>query len=115
MAKLTNRTIALTTPFGANVLLPRAMSGSERLSEPFRYDLQLLSEKGELNADDILGKELTLSYELPSGGAKRFFNGMVTEFSQLGYRRRFHLYQVSIRPWFWLLTRTADCRIFQQM
>jgi type VI secretion system secreted protein VgrG len=115
MAKLTNRTVSLSTPFGADVLLPRMISGSERLSEPFRYDLQVLSEKGELNADDILGKELTLSFQLPSGGAKRFFNGMVTEFSQLGYRRRFHLYQLSIRPWFWLLTRTADCRIFQQM
>jgi type VI secretion system secreted protein VgrG len=114
MATHANRAIHLTTPLGEDVLLPRIVSGREQLSEPFRYDLHVLSEKGDLNVDDILGKEVSLSYELPTGGAKRYFHGVVVEFGQLGYRNRYHEYQAIIRPWFWLLTRTADCRIFQQ-
>ena len=113
MVTLTHRSVSLKTPYGTDVLLPSMMSGSERLSEPFGYELQALSEKGDLNADDILGKNITLSYQLPTGGGERFFNGVVIEFSQVGFRRRFHEYHLSIRPWYWLLTRTADCRVFQ--
>ena len=28
---------------------------------------------------------------------------------------RYHLYRATVRPWLWFLTRTADCRIFQDM
>ena len=114
MATHAARAIHLESPLGGDVLLPRVVTGRERLSEPYRYDLNLLSEKPDLNPDKILGKEVSLSYELPSGGRKRYFHGVVTEFSQIGFRHRFHEYQAIVRPWFWLLTRTADCRIFQQ-
>ena len=108
-----NRAIHLRTPLGDDVLLPRAVSGRERFSEPYHYDLHLLSEQGEINPDDILGKAVCLSYQLPSGGT-RYFHGFVVEFGQVGFRNRFHEFQASVRPWFWLLTRAADCRIFQQ-
>src|SRR4051794_37061175 len=114
MATHAARGIHLTTPLGKDALLPRSVVVRERLSEPFRFDLDLLSEKPDVDLDAVLGKAVTLSYELPSGGAKRFFHGFVTELVQLGYRGRFHEYQATVRPWFWLLTRTADCRIFQQ-
>ena len=109
-----DRAIHLKTPLADDVLLPRQVTGSERFSAPFRYDLQLLSEQGNVNADDLLGKTITVSYDLPTGGGTRHFHGFVTEFGQVGYRNRLHEYQAIVRPWFWLLTRTADCRIFQQ-
>jgi type VI secretion system secreted protein VgrG len=109
-----DRAIHLKTPLADDALLPRLVTGRERFSEPFRYDLQLLSEQGNVNPDDILGKTVCLSYELPTGGGTRYFHGFVTEFGQVGYRNRLHEYQAIVRPWFWLLTRTADCRIFQQ-
>jgi type VI secretion system secreted protein VgrG len=114
MARLAARPIHLTTPLGTDVLLPLAVTVQERMSEPFRFEMHLLSEKGDINPDDILGKNVCLSYDLPSGGGTRYFNGLVVEFGQIGYRRRYHEYQASVRPWFWLLSRTADCRIFQQ-
>jgi type VI secretion system secreted protein VgrG len=114
MASHAARAIHLKTPLGDDVLLPRVVTGRERLSEPFRFDLHMLSEKGDIDADDILGKSVCLSYELPSGGAMRYFHGIVVEFGQVGYRNRYHDYQAIVRPWFWLLSRTADCRIFQQ-
>lgn len=109
-----DRAIHLKTPLADDVLLPRQVTGHERFSEPYRYDLQLLSEQGNVNPDEILGKTVTVSYQLPSGGATRHFHGFVTEFGQIGYRNRLHEYQAIVRPWFWLLSRTSDCRIFQQ-
>jgi type VI secretion system secreted protein VgrG len=110
---LDNRTLQLQTPLGKDVLLPERIEILERLSQPFQWNLALLSESGELNSDDILGKDVTLSYKLPTGHGTRYFNGFVTEFSQSGYRKRLHEYRATARPWLWFLTRTADCRIFQ--
>jgi type VI secretion system secreted protein VgrG len=114
MATHAERAIHLKTPLADDVLLPRVVTGRERFSEPYRYDLHLLSEQGDINPDEILGKTVCASYQLPTGGGTRYFHGFVTEFGQVGYRNRLHEYQAIVRPWFWLLTRTADCRIFQQ-
>lgn len=109
-----NRPITLTTPLGADVLLLARLSGSERLGQPFRYQLDLLSEKGDLDADRILGKAVAVSCPLPAGG-ERHFHGLVSDFTQLSYGERFHEYQLTLRPWFWFLSRTADCRVFQDL
>lgn len=108
-----NRSVKVTSPFGPNVLLFSRMSTTEHVSQPFRFELALLSEDGVLDADKILGKplcvELTVSPDLPP----RYFHGLVTEFAQTGYNEKFHEYRAVLRPWLWFLTRTADCRIFQ--
>ena len=63
-----DRAIHLKTPLADDVLLPRQVTGTERFSEPFRYNLQLLSEQGNVNPDEILGKTVCVSYDLPTGG-----------------------------------------------
>jgi type VI secretion system secreted protein VgrG len=107
-----NRSVKISSPFAANELLFARMAAVERISQPFHAELALLSEKPDLDADDILGKPLAVS--LDTGHFKRHFHGLVTEFEQSGYVERFHQYRAVIRPWYWLLTRTADCRIFQR-
>jgi type VI secretion system secreted protein VgrG len=109
-----HRSFELKTPLGKDVLLLRQMSGVEALSEPFLWDLDLLSEKGDINAEDLLGQKVSIGFTLANGG-KRFFHGYVTEFSQGGWLQRYYRYQATVRPWYWLLTRTADCRIYQEM
>ena len=111
---LNNRTLQLATPLGPDALLPERVEISDRLSQPFEWTLDLLSESGDLNSDAILGKDVTLSFKLPATDAPRYFHGFVTEFAQTGYRRRLHEYQATVRPWLWFLTRTSDCRIFQR-
>jgi type VI secretion system secreted protein VgrG len=108
-----NRTLRIATPFGKDALLIETLRGQENLSQPFQYDLTLLSESGDLDADKILGKDVTVQVKLPSGGGTRFFHGFVTRFSQAGYDRRLHEYRAEVRPWLWFLTRSSDCRIFQ--
>jgi type VI secretion system secreted protein VgrG len=87
------------------------MSVEERISQPFYAELTLFSEKPDLDADDILGKPLVVT--LDAAGNKRYFHGLVTEFALADFGERFHQYRAVIRPWYWFLTRTADCRIFQ--
>jgi type VI secretion system secreted protein VgrG len=110
-----NRPIKLTTPFGADVLLLSQLSSAERLGQPYNIELSVLSEKGDLDPDRILGRPVSVSWPLPEGGAERFLHGLVSDFSQLSYGLQQHEYQMTLRPWFWFLSRTADCRVFQDM
>jgi type VI secretion system secreted protein VgrG len=104
----------ITTPLGADVLLFHGMHAREELGRLGEYQLDLLSVKGDINLDDILGKNVTVKLALPDD-ATRYFNGFVTRFSQGGVDGRYHRYSAVVRPWLWFLTRTADCRIFQDM
>jgi len=108
-----NRSVKITSPFGPDVLLFSRMSAVEPVSRPFLYELAVYSEKGDLEADKVLGKPLAVSLSFDPALKPRHFHGLVTDFAQAGYGERFHNYQLKVRPWLWFLTRTADCRIFQ--
>lgn len=114
----TNRTqahrfAAVATPLGDDKLLLRSFHGTDALSRPFQYTLSLFSEQGGVKADDILGQNVTIRLETPSGDT-RYFNGYVSRFVQTRAEGRLFHYQATIVPWLWLLTRNADCRIFQE-
>ncbi|MCJ7540859.1 MAG: type VI secretion system tip protein VgrG, partial [Desulfobacterales bacterium] len=115
-----NRLIAIETPLGKDVLLLSGFSGTEGISEPFSFELDFLSENHSIPFENIIGKNVTLSVVLADGD-KRFFNGIISRFSaggdDGGGRREyaFSIYSATMVPWFWLLTRTADSRIFQNL
>jgi type VI secretion system secreted protein VgrG len=109
-----SRTFELKTPLGKDVVLLKAMHGREAMSQPFQWDLDLLSEKNDVDPDDLLGKKVSVGMTLPDG-KKRFFHGFVSEFSLGGWAQNYNEYHAVVRPWYWLLTRTADCKIFQEM
>ena len=111
-ATQTNRRFAVTTPLGDDVLLFHSMGASEELGRLFQFDLNLLSEDPEIKLKDILGQSVTVRSQRPDGES-RYFNGIVSQFSQAGTHGNLFVYRATVRPWFWLLTRTADCRIFQ--
>jgi type VI secretion system secreted protein VgrG len=92
-----------------------SLSASEGLSRPFEYQVEFLSPKPDLKLADFLGQSMTVALDLPDN-KKRHFNGLVGRFSQSGRRTKaFFHYQAVLRPWFWFLSRTQDCRIFQNM
>ncbi len=109
-----HRSVQLKTPFGANVLLFSSMTGSERLSQPFQFRVSALSENGSLNGNKILGQPVSIEVKSSaSGEVERIFHGIVSDFTQASYDERHHQYELTVRPWFWFLSRTADCRIYQ--
>lgn len=106
------RPLAFHSPLGADVLLVRRLSGVEQLGRPFQYDLELLSEKIDLPLEGVLGQSASVRLDL-GGKKQRFFNGVVIDFALSGALGRHHRYTAVMRPWFWLLTRTHNCRVFQ--
>lgn len=107
-----NKPLAVTSPLGDDVLLFHSMNVSEQLGRLFQFDLDLLSSDPEIKLQDIVGQNVTVRYLRPDGG-NRYFNGFVNQFSQAGTHGNLFVYRATLRPWFWFLTRTADCRIFQ--
>ncbi|AKJ28880.1 type VI secretion system Vgr family protein [Caldimonas brevitalea] len=107
-----SRVMEISTPLGEDVLLFRSMSANEELGRLFEFHIEVLCERDDINPDDLLGQNVTVKLELPHGG-QRCFDGYVTRFGYSGYLGRYHRFQLTARPWLWLLTRTSDCRIFQ--
>ena len=116
-----HRHISITTPLGDNKLLISAMQGSEGISRLFNFDLSLFSEDQGIVFADIIGKGVTVSIELPAEGY-RHFNGIISSFSQVTGESnsgddstRGSLYRATLVPKLWLLTRSAELRIFQNL
>jgi type VI secretion system secreted protein VgrG len=106
------RAMELRTPLGDDRLLFRTMQAAELLGRPFEYEIDALALRDDVDPDRLLGELVTVALELPDGGS-RFFNGHVARFGPSGMVGRYFRYRLTVRPWLWLLTRTADCRIFQ--
>jgi len=94
-------------------LLVGSMTGEEQMGRLFAYQLELLSPNYELQFDDVVGQQVTVVLVVANG--ERYFNGFITEFVFAGISDHFARYQATVRPWFWFLTRTADCQIFQNL
>ena len=107
------RAIAISTPLGEDVLLFHRMTVKEELGRLFRYELDLLSKDPNIKFEKILGQNVTIRLTLPAN-RKRYFNGYVSQFSQVGTHGIYHAYRAIVHPWLWFLSRTADCRIFQE-
>lgn len=121
MSTQDNRFVSVTTPLGKDILLFSRMSGYEELGRLFEYEVDLLiddANKGIVNAgfptNKVLGQAMIIAMDLPKGG-KRYFHGLVTQFRHHGTMEGFYLFRAVLRPWLWFLTRTSDCRIFQEL
>ena len=108
-----SRMLGLSTPLGENALLLTGFRGEEEISRLFHFQLDMLSDDNAIAAADIVGKNVTFSVKL-TDDSPRFFNGFVNRFyagdeDETGRRT----YRAEVVPWLWFLSRTTDCRIFQ--
>ena len=98
-------------------LLFEELRGKEQLSEPYTYELTALSDTGDISPEETLGRQATVTVDQPERGPQRF-GGLVSRFVRLGQHKfaeqTLYRYQLRLQPWFWFLTRAADCRVFQQ-
>ncbi len=106
------RMMELNTPLGKDLLF-RELRGREELGRPSAFELSALSTRADIKPSDLLGKSVTVKLELVKGGF-RYFNGYVTRFSQGTILGKYYEYQMTVSAWLWFLTRTADCKIFQE-
>lgn len=112
--KQANRLLGLKTPLGEDVLELTAFSGVEEMSRLFSFHLEMISDNSGISAAQIVGKKVTFSVKRPDD-SPRHFNGFVSRFVAGDEDRRGRRnYRAEVVPWLWFLTRTSDCRIFQQ-
>src|SRR5262249_3911306 len=106
-----NRLLSVTTSLGPEVLLLTAFTVQEEVSRLFRYELEFRSEEEAVAPKDIVGKGITWSVT-HQDREPRYFHGVVCRF--VAGARHLHglrSYRAEVVPWFWFLTRTANCRI----
>ncbi len=100
---------------GDNDLLLDSFVGVERVSDPFRFVLRLLSADPNVDMQSLLTKAAVLTLSLP-GAAERDIHGNICRMKLLEEGADgMAAYEAEVVPWFWFLTLFSDCRIFQNM
>lgn len=109
-----NRLVTIDTPLGKDAFVVRALTGVEAISELFSFELNLLSEKNSITADQILGKPVSISLNSSGTDNPRYFHGHVTHFQALdtveGEKRQ---YVARVQPALWFTTLGGQNRIFE--
>jgi type VI secretion system secreted protein VgrG len=108
-----HREASVKTALAEDALLFAGMSGVEELGRLSEFTVRLLSEDGNVKIAEVLGKPLTVELKTSPDGDVRYFNGIVTRFRSTGWSGEFASYEATVHPWLWLLTRSSNCRIFQ--
>ncbi|HVK12638.1 MAG TPA: type VI secretion system tip protein TssI/VgrG, partial [Gemmataceae bacterium] len=115
------RGLAVHTPLGPDALLLQGLTGTEAVSELYRFDLDLLAEvaRGDVPFEKVLGQPVSVLLRR-TDGEPRQINGIVSRFAQGPQVRGVHgtatfvRYKATVVPRLWLATRRAQSRIFQQ-
>ena len=108
----TNRQLRINTPLGADKLLLSSFHAKEELGRLSVFHAELLSEDASIALDDLLGQRVGIELDL-ADGSKRHFDAFVSRFTQIGAAGNLARYHAVLHPWLWFLTRTSDCRIYQ--
>jgi type VI secretion system secreted protein VgrG len=110
--QIQNSIARISTPLGSDKLLLRFFTGHEEVSRLFQYVAEVFSPDYNVDFNQLLGQPVVVELDLPKG-AKRWFHTIVNHCEQIEAVHRYAHYRLSLVPWFWLLTRRQDCRIFQ--
>ncbi|WP_395697035.1 type VI secretion system Vgr family protein [Methylocella sp.] len=106
------RLASLKTPLGEDKLVLTRFDAAEALSETFEVRIEATSLDANIDFDRAIGVNCAVVVK-SYGGRERAFNGVLVEAQAAGSRAELSLYRLTLRPWLWLLTRTSDCRIFE--
>ena len=90
--------------------------GHEALARPSAYELTVLSKNRALDAKDILGRafDVVIEFQDADGGKhERHCQGHAVRFVRAGHVGRHFEYRITLRSWFWLLTKRSNSRILQ--
>jgi type VI secretion system secreted protein VgrG len=110
-----HRQFGLSNLNGEEMFLVRHVDIVEELGRPFHIEVDVLTENTSIAVKDVIGQNLTLRIDLPQYDAPRYVNAFLTRIVQLVPDKLLPRYRLTLSPWIWFLTRTSDCRIFQQM
>ncbi|MES0808669.1 type VI secretion system tip protein TssI/VgrG [Roseibium sp. SCPC15] len=107
-----NRMAELNSVFGKDELSLVTVECDEGLSDDFEIRLEVVSQQEDLDFDRAIATHMTVKVATNKGDT-RYFDGLLTDARWMGHRGAYYVYKLTLRPWFWLLTKNANCRIFK--
>ncbi|WP_436022832.1 type VI secretion system Vgr family protein [Trinickia sp. LjRoot230] len=119
------RYVSIETPLGEDVLLVNALVADEYVNQLPHIHLDLLSQRSDIEFEQIVGQRVKVALNPQSAGStlttivagsddgSRYFDGYVVSFGRVGNSGAVTRYEMTVVPWLWFLTRSTDCRIFQ--
>jgi type VI secretion system secreted protein VgrG len=91
--------------------------GHEALARASAYELTVLSKNKALDAKDILGHafDVVIVFKDEDGAThERHCQGHAVRFVRAGHMGRHFEYRITLRSWFWLLSKRTNSRIVQE-
>ena len=108
-----SRLLHLYAPLqGEKALLVESLAGRTALSEPYAFQLKLISKSGAIDLKEMMARNISIGVRQADGG-EQFINGYVNTFGFTHSDGGFAYYQCEIVPWFAYLKNRVNSRIFQ--
>lgn len=106
--------LTITTPLPDTSFGIEALSGTERISQPFFYYIRLHSGSKIVDPDALLDKPITVQVSVPTiGESKRYVNGIVSSVvQQPSQSTELWQYGITVVPRLSILAQTHDNRYF---
>ncbi|WP_171175036.1 type VI secretion system Vgr family protein [Ruegeria sp. HKCCD8929] len=86
----------------------------EGMGELTEMSVEFLSQNTKLKLEDLLGQTLTVHLSTAEDNERKF-TGTIISVEKLALRDGYVHLLAELRPWMWLLTRTRNSRIFQDL
>jgi type VI secretion system secreted protein VgrG len=103
--------ITLAIPAVDNDLQVLSFEGREALNKPYRFDIELVSQRADLDLDALINQTAYLTFG-PSG---KGVHGVVYAIEQGDSGKRLTRYRISLRPQLAYLAHRHNQRIFQHL
>ncbi|MFK3774157.1 type VI secretion system tip protein TssI/VgrG [Pseudomonas sp. NPDC089406] len=88
-----------------------SFTGHEAISQPYRFEVELVSERPDIDLESLLHKQAFLAYD-PDGNG---IHAQVYQVAQGDSGKRLHRYRVVLVPHLAYLAHRTNQRIFQQL
>lgn len=104
----------LHSPLPAADLVLMRFNGMDGVNQCFEYQVEALSKETDIDLDAIVGRHMTV--ELHDRDRNPiYYDGIVVEASWADEGDTGHYYRFTLRPWFWLMSKRRNQKIFQNM
>ena len=91
-------------------------TGEEGVNTLYEFRVECLGETADIDFDTLLGRNASVRIEtIDPAHPERYFDGLLTEARWLGPREGGHGYELTLRPWLWVLGLRQNQRIFHEM
>lgn len=94
--------------------IPHRLVAEERLSRPFAYTLDCISQNGDIELKTLMAQSAVLSVRQANGDYRKL-SGLVESAALLGEDGGVFYYQLTLVPWLSMLKLGRDSRIFQDV